>query len=538
LRLAGFRAVVFFRPVVFRAAVFLRAGAFRAVVFLRPDGLRVVVFLRAGDFRAPAFLRLVAFLAVVFFRAGDFLAVVFFRAGDFLAVVFFLALVFFRPVAFLGERPPALAARALTVSATSSALSTTISSTLSTMVPTTLCPASVARTFFPAFAPARTAFFMTAISRSFDRVLPNGLPRSAHRANIGRAGARMSCRSPQLPWGPMTTPRERTEEIERHVLSERAQLASATKGRERDEPHDELRTVYQRDRDRIVHAKAFRRLKHKTQVFLSPQGDHYRVRLTHTLDVSQIARTAARALRLNEDLAEAIALGHDLGHTPFGHLGEQALTPFLGRPFRHSEQSLRVVDHLENDGEGLNLTWEVRDGIVNHPWSMPPPSTLEAQIVRFADRIAYLNHDVDDALRAGVLTEAELPSEPMKALGATHSARINTLVTDLVTASEDQPEVQLTKPVFAALDGLRDFMFEQVYLREDSEGEHARATRLIRELFQHFLDHPDDLPEEYHRAPGDLPVRVADYISGMTDRYAIRTYEQLFLPHGWLHDQG
>ena len=211
-----------------------------------------------------------------------------------------------------------------------------------------------------------------------------------------------------------------------------ASLASATKGREREEPHDDLRTVYQRDRDRIVHAKAFRRLKHKTQVFLSPEGDHYRVRLTHTLDVSQIARTAARALRLNEDLAEAIALGHDLGHTPFGHLGEQALTPFLGRPFRHSEQSLRVVDHLENDGEGLNLTWEVRDGIVNHPWSMPPPSTLEAQIVRFADRIAYLNHDVDDALRAGVLTEAELPAGAMKVLGATHSARINTLVTDLV----------------------------------------------------------------------------------------------------------
>jgi dGTPase len=334
------------------------------------------------------------------------------------------------------------------------------------------------------------------------------------------------------------TPRERTEEIERWVLSPRASLASATKGRERDEPQDDLRTVYQRDRDRIVHAKAFRRLKHKTQVFLSPEGDHYRVRLTHTLDVSQIARTAARALRLNEDVTEAIALGHDLGHTPFGHLGEQALTPFLGRPFRHSEQSLRVVDYLENEGAGLNLTWEVRDGIVNHPWSMPPPSTLEAQIVRFADRIAYLNHDVDDALRAGVLSEAELPTGPMRVLGATHSERINTLVTDLVAASEDQPEVQLTRPVFAALDGLRDFMFEQVYLREDTEGEHDRATRLIRELFQHFLEHPKDMPEEYDRAPGDLPTRVADYISGMTDRYALRTYERLFLPRGWLHDQG
>ena len=322
------------------------------------------------------------------------------------------------------------------------------------------------------------------------------------------------------------------------MLSDRASLASETKGRDREEPHDDLRTVYQRDRDRILHTKAFRRLKHKTQVFLSPEGDHYRVRLTHTLDVSQIARTVARALRLNEDLTEAIALGHDLGHTPFGHLGEQALTPFLGRPFRHSEQSLRVVDHLENDGRGLNLTWEVRDGIVNHPWSMPPPSTLEAQIVRYADRVAYLNHDIDDALRAGVLTETELPREPLKVLGATHSARINTLVTDLVAASEDRSEIQLSKPVFGALDALRDFMFDQVYLREDTHHEHERATRLIRELFQYFLDHPGEMPEEYHRAPGDAPTRVADYISGMTDRYAIRTYERLFLPHGWLHDQG
>ena len=201
----------------------------------------------------------------------------------------------------------------------------------------------------------------------------------------------------------MASPRERSEEIERLTLDPLASFADATKGREREEPQDPLRTVWQRDRDRIVHAKAFRRLKHKTQVFVAPQGDHYRVRLTHTLDVSQIARTVARALRLNEDLTEAIALGHDLGHTPFGHLGEQALTPLLDRPFRHSEQSLRVVDHLENDGEGLNLTWEVRDGILHHPWSMPQPSTLEAQVVRFADRIAYLNHDVDDALRAGVL---------------------------------------------------------------------------------------------------------------------------------------
>jgi dGTPase len=330
------------------------------------------------------------------------------------------------------------------------------------------------------------------------------------------------------------TPRERTEEIESQTLSPRAVLASSSKGRATEEPQDLLRTVFQRDRDRIVHSKAFRRLKHKTQVFLAPEGDHYRVRLTHTLDVSQIARTVARAIRLNEDLTEAIALGHDLGHTPFGHLGEQALTPFLGRPFRHSEQSLRLVEHLENDGKGLNLTWEVRDGIVNHPWSMPPPSTLEAQIVRFADRIAYINHDLDDAIRAGVLDPAELPLDALEVLGRTHSERINTLVRDLVATSDDQTEIGLSAEVFAALDTLRDFMFAEVYLREGSREQNEKAVKLIRDLFQHFLEHPDEMPPEYHVAPGDLQTRVADYIAGMTDRYALRTYEQLFLPQGWL----
>jgi dGTPase len=332
----------------------------------------------------------------------------------------------------------------------------------------------------------------------------------------------------------VTTPRERTEQIERDTLAEPAVLAADSKGRERPEPNDELRTCFQRDRDRIVHAKAFRRLKHKTQVFVAPEGDHYRVRLTHTLDVTQIARTAARALRLNEDLTEAIALGHDLGHTPFGHLGEQALSPMLGRPFRHSEQSLRVVDHLENDGEGLNLTWEVRDGIVHHPWSMPPPATLEAQIVRFADRIAYVNHDVDDAMRAGVLAAEELPQVVITTLGATHSDRINTLVTDLVAASAGRTDIHLSAPVFAALDELRDFLFAEVYLRTAATDEHDRAIRLLRELFTYFLEHPDQLPPEYHHVPGDLPTRVADFIAGMTDRYAVRTYEQLFLPQGWL----
>ncbi len=329
------------------------------------------------------------------------------------------------------------------------------------------------------------------------------------------------------------TPRERTEKIERDTLSPHATLSSTSKGRERDEPHDALRTCYQRDRDRIVHSKAFRRLKHKTQVFLAPEGDHYRVRLTHTLEVGQIARTAARALRLNEDLAEAISLGHDLGHTPFGHLGEQALTPFLGRPFRHNEQSLRIVDHLEDEGRGLNLTWEVRDGIVNHTWSMPEPSTPEARIVRFADRIAYMNHDVDDAIRAGVLGPQDVPEEAVALLGGTHAERVNTLVTDLVGHSEGS-EIGLSADVFGALDVLRDFLFERVYLRDEARAEQEKAVGLVRSLFGHYLEHPDEVPEEYHRAPGDLPTRVADYIAGMTDRYALRTYERLFLPQGWL----
>jgi len=332
----------------------------------------------------------------------------------------------------------------------------------------------------------------------------------------------------------VVTPRERTEEIEHDTLSSHATLASTSKGREREEPPDPLRTCYQRDRDRIVGSKAFRRLKHKTQVFLAPEGDHYRVRLTHTLEVGQIARTAARALRLNEDLTEAIAMGHDLGHTPFGHLGEQALTPFLGRPFRHNEQSLRIVDHLENDGRGLNLTWEVRDGIVNHTWSMPPPSTPEAQIVRYADRIAYVNHDVDDAVRAGVLEDGDLPSEALGVLGRTHSDRIDTLVTDLVEHSAAGPDVRLSDDVFRALDLMREFLFDRVYLRDEARTEQDKAIGLVRTLFAHYLDHPEEVPEEYHRAPGDLPTRVADYIAGMTDRFALRVYERLFLPHGWL----
>jgi len=333
---------------------------------------------------------------------------------------------------------------------------------------------------------------------------------------------------------PTGTPRERTEEIERATLSPRAVLVAESKGRERPEEPHPLRTAFQRDRDRIVHAKAFRRLKHKTQVFLSPEGDHYRVRLTHTLEVSQVARTAARALRLNEDLTEAIALGHDLGHTPFGHLGEDALSPFLEHPFRHNEQSLRIVDFLENDGRGLNLSWEVRDGILNHPWSTPMPATLEAQVVRFADRIAYVNHDVDDAVRAEVLSIGDLPPEVLEVLGETHSDRIDTLVGDLVAESEDATEIRMSPPVLEAMTALRSFLFERVYLRGEVLHEHEKAVGVVRALFAYYLDHPEHVPGEHRQAPGDLPTHVADYIAGMTDRYALRTYEQLFLPQGWL----
>jgi dGTPase len=328
--------------------------------------------------------------------------------------------------------------------------------------------------------------------------------------------------------------RERIEEVERRTLSSRAVLAAESKGRDRDEEPHPLRTAFQRDRDRILHSKAFRRLKHKTQVFLSPEGDHYRVRLTHTLEVSQIARTAARALRLNEDLAEAISLGHDLGHTPFGHLGEEALSPFLQKPFRHNEQSLRIVDYLEDEGRGLNLTWEVRDGILNHPWATPMPATLEAQVVRFADRMAYVNHDVDDAIRAGVIGSDDLPASAVEILGPTHSERVDTLVSDLVDRSEGADEIRLSPPVLEAMGDLRRFLFDRVYLRDAILEEHRKAVGMVRALFAYYLDHPEQVPAEYLAAPGDAATHVADYIAGMTDRFALRTYEQLFLPRGWL----
>jgi dGTPase len=324
-----------------------------------------------------------------------------------------------------------------------------------------------------------------------------------------------------------TTISEETERIEREILSPHAQLAATSKGREQPEERDTLRTCFQRDRDRIVHSKAFRRLKHKTQVFLPPAGDHFRVRLTHTLEVAQVARTIARALRLNEDLTEAIALGHDLGHTPFGHIGEGALSALLGRKFKHAEQSLRVVEVLEGGGKGLNLTWEVRDGIVNHTWSQPDPATLEAKVVRFADRIAYLNHDLDDAVRAGILTLADVPEPVAGALGRSHAERINALVMSVVEVSAGRPAVEMTAEALDAMDALRRFMFERVYLAPETQRDRERAEAVIEDLFRTYLGAPGALPVEYQRIPGDLETRVADYVAGMTDTYAVRKRAEL-----------
>lgn len=303
----------------------------------------------------------------------------------------------------------------------------------------------------------------------------------------------------------------------------------ASAGRARPEPPDGVRTEFQRDRDRIIHAKAFRRLMHKTQVFIAPDGDHYRTRLTHTLEMMQISRTIARALSLNEDLAEAIAFGHDLGHTPFGHTGEEALSRALaphGRSFRHNEHSLRVVDHLEKAGEGLNLTLEVRDGILNHT-GKGYPATREGEIVRVADRIAYVNHDVDDALRAGVIAFSDLPRAPLAVLGDEMSARIDTLVRDMISTSEKQGEIALSDGVYAALMQLRTWLFDNVYRNPDSR-ENRKAAGVVSTLFEHYLEHP----EERVRSDEDPITETIDFVAGMTDRYAIATYRRLFLPRG------
>jgi dGTPase len=313
-------------------------------------------------------------------------------------------------------------------------------------------------------------------------------------------------------------PRLVSERIEAETLCAKAQLASASKGRDAQEPEDELRTCYQRDRDRIVHSKAFRRLGHKTQVFLAPEHDHYRVRLTHTLEVTQIARTIARALRLNEDLTEAICLGHDLGHTPFGHMGEEVVAEFFPG-FKHNLQSVRIVEMLED----LNLTWEVRDGIANHTWSMPMPSTLEGQIARYADRIAYINHDIDDAIRAGVFSEGDLPESTIAVLGEGHRARIATMVGDLVTSSADGPEIRMSDDVFAAMDHTRNFLFERLYVGRVNPETKEAVGRILQTLLNHFLTHP--VPDE---PVGAEPRQASvDYVAGMTDRFALRTFEYL-----------
>lgn len=326
------------------------------------------------------------------------------------------------------------------------------------------------------------------------------------------------------------------EAAERANLSPYAARAAESKGRQVAEPEHPLRTAYQRDRDRILHTKAFRRLGHKTQVFLAPEGDHVRVRLTHTLEVTQIARTIARALKLNEDLVEAICLGHDLGHTPFGHLGEEVLSEFLaaqreGQVFRHNEQSLRIVDCLEirGGGRGLNLTWEVRDGIVNHTWSMPPPSTLEAQIARYADRIAYVNHDIDDALRAGVLALTDLPGVTREVLGETPSDRIDAMVGAVVEASLDQPAIAMREPEREAMGETRAFLFRAVYQRPGVAGQILEARQVLSTLCTWYREHPEALPGGSGGSPEGTPteVRVLDYVAGMTDRYALRDYERI-----------
>ena len=300
-------------------------------------------------------------------------------------------------------------------------------------------------------------------------------------------------------------------------------------GRVRPEPPDGVRNEFQRDRDRIIHAKAFRRLMHKTQVFISPDGDHFRTRLTHTLEMMQISRTIARALDLNEDLAEAIALGHDLGHTPFGHTGEEALSHALvayGRTFRHNEHSLRVVDHLEKEGAGLNLTLEVRDGILNHT-GKGYPSTREGEIVRIADRIAYVNHDVDDALRAGIISWEDLPKGPLSVLGEKMSVRIDTLVRDMISSSRKKAEISLSEGVYEALMDLRTWLFHHVYLDPGSR-EKEKAAGVVIALFEHYLEHP----EERARSDPDPLLETVDFVAGMTDRYALATYRRLFLPRG------
>lgn len=327
--------------------------------------------------------------------------------------------------------------------------------------------------------------------------------------------------------------REETQRIEREILSPYAALSENTRGRVREAAECPIRTPYQRDRDKVIHCKAFRRLKHKTQVFLSPEGDHYRTRLTHTLEVAQIARTIARALRLNEDLTEAVALGHDLGHTPFGHAGERALNRLMPNGFRHYEQSVRVVERLENDGRGLNLTFEVRDGIRCHTTGQEA-RTMEGRIIRWADKIAYMNHDIDDAIRAGVICETDIPRDITAVLGDTKNKRITTMVTSLIRNSP-AGVVNMDADVLEAYDALHEFMYEAVYLNDYAKREEKKVPHLIESLFGYYVRHPDRLPESMREiAEADGKEQAAcDYIAGMTDRFAVDLYSNLFIPKAW-----
>ena len=331
------------------------------------------------------------------------------------------------------------------------------------------------------------------------------------------------------------TIREYMEAREQEQLSPYATKSALTRGREREEEPCDVRTCFQRDRDRILHCKSFRRLKHKTQVFLTPDGDHYRTRLTHTLEVSQIARTIAKALRLNEELTEAIALGHDLGHTPFGHSGEAMLNELCEGGFRHNEQSVRIVEKLEKEGQGLNLTWEVRDGIRNHQTSLMP-ATPEGKVVRLSDKIAYINHDVDDAIRAHVLSEDDIPREYREVLGFDTRTRLNTLIHDMIAHSCEGADIALSKEVEQAMRGLRSFMFEHVYTNPVAKGEEKKAKELLERLFSYYMERLDLLPllSVNMLEAGEKKERVVcDYIAGMTDQYAIATFEELFVPKSW-----
>ncbi|MDR1017134.1 MAG: deoxyguanosinetriphosphate triphosphohydrolase [Lachnospiraceae bacterium] len=328
--------------------------------------------------------------------------------------------------------------------------------------------------------------------------------------------------------------REQLEEKEEKILSKYASLSKNSKGRVRFEEPCDMRTIFQRDRDRILHCKSFRRLKQKTQVFLFPDGDHYRTRMTHTLEVSQIARTISKAIGLNEDLTEAIALGHDLGHTPFGHAGERVLNEISSTGFRHNEQSLRVVDKIERDGEGLNLSFEVRDGILNHKTS-GKPATLEGQVVQISDKIAYINHDIDDAIRGGILNPSDIPRMYTDAIGYTRKERLDSLIHNIIYSSLDKPEIKMRNEVYEAMYGIRQYLFQNVYTNPKAKSEEKKAKSIIKALYKYFEAHTEMLPTLYLQTvyQEGIEPAVCDYIAGMTDTFAIKTYKDIFIPKAW-----